>query len=76
MRLASRTHTEHWMLSRGVAGVRRKTLIVNLPGSPHAIEQVGDELRRGLPHALALISGTRHAHDGRGASERAAAHGG
>lgn len=56
MRLASRPHTEHWMLSRAVAGTSRGTLIVNLPGNPRAITQVADELRSGLRHALALIA--------------------
>ena len=36
MREASRAHTRHWMLSRGVAGIRGRTLIVNFPGSPAA----------------------------------------
>ena len=56
VRLASRPHTEHWMLSRAVAGTSGETLIVNLPGNPRAITQVADELRTGLRHALALIS--------------------
>jgi molybdopterin adenylyltransferase len=56
MRLASREHTANWMLSRAVAGVRGSTLIVNLPGSPRAIDQVGEALRPGLRHALALLA--------------------
>jgi molybdopterin adenylyltransferase len=62
IRLASRSHTEHWMLSRAVAGVRGRTLIVNLPGSPRAVEQVSGELCAGLRHALALISGAPAPH--------------
>jgi len=57
MRMASRAHTTNWMLARPVAGVRGSTLIVNFPGSPRAIEQVGSELAPGLAHALALIGG-------------------
>ncbi|MFL5849576.1 MAG: MogA/MoaB family molybdenum cofactor biosynthesis protein, partial [Solirubrobacteraceae bacterium] len=34
MRSASREHTRLWMVSRGVAGVRGRTLIVNFPGAP------------------------------------------
>ena len=34
MRAASREHTPHWMLSRAVAGIRGRTLIVNFPGQP------------------------------------------
>jgi molybdopterin adenylyltransferase len=56
IRLASMPHTDMWMLSRGVAGVRGETLIVNLPGNPRSIVQVGDALSAGLRHALALIS--------------------
>jgi molybdopterin adenylyltransferase len=63
MRLASRPHTANWMLSRATAGVRAATLIVNLPGSPRAIEQVGEALAPALSHALALIAGRRPAHD-------------
>jgi molybdopterin adenylyltransferase len=57
MRAASREHTRHWMLSRGVAGIRGSTLIVNFPGSPASIEQAGDAIADALPHALALIAG-------------------
>lgn len=63
MRLASREHVpDHWMLSRGTAGVRGKTLIVNFPGSPRSIAQAGAAIAGALPHALALVSGHRHAH--------------
>ena len=62
MRAASRPHSEHWMLSRGVAGTRGRTLIVNFPGSPRSIGQCGDAIAAALPHALALIAGERPAH--------------
>lgn len=62
MRLASQPHTPNWMLSRGLAGVRGGTLIVNLPGSPRAITQVGEALAPALTHALALIAGERVEH--------------
>ena len=57
MRAASRPHTPNWMLSRAVAGIRRRTLIVNFPGSPKSIRQVGDEIAPAIPHAVALLSG-------------------
>ena len=41
MRAASREHTPMWMASRGIAGTRGRTLIVNFPGNPPAIEQAG-----------------------------------
>ncbi|MDQ2675553.1 MAG: MogA/MoaB family molybdenum cofactor biosynthesis protein [Actinomycetota bacterium] len=56
MRLASREHVpKHWMLSRGVAGSRERTLIVNFPGNPNAIEQAGAAITPSLPHALGLL---------------------
>jgi molybdopterin adenylyltransferase len=59
LRLESKAHTPHWMLSRGVAGIRAGTLIVNLPGSPAAIDQAAQVLTDSLPHALSLLSGER-----------------
>lgn len=57
MRLESREHTRHWMLSRGVAGVRGCTLIVSFPGSPGSIVQAGEAIAAAVPHALALLAG-------------------
>jgi molybdopterin adenylyltransferase len=62
MREASRSHTKHWMLSRGVAGIRGRTLIVNFPGNPRAIGQAGAAVADALPHALALIAGLPSEH--------------
>lgn len=59
MRAASRDHTPLWMVSRGVAGVRGRTLIVNFPGNPAAIEQAGAGIAEAIPHALALLAGRR-----------------
>jgi molybdopterin adenylyltransferase len=63
MRAASRPHTRNWMLSRGVAGIRNRTLIVNFPGSPKSIAQAGEEIEHALPHAIALLTGQATAHD-------------
>jgi cyclic pyranopterin phosphate synthase len=57
IRAASREHTPHWALSRGVAGVRGRSLIVNLPGSPAAVRQAADAIVAALPHALKLLAG-------------------
>ena len=47
-------------LSRGVAGCRGSTLIVNLPGSPKAVRECVEDLLPILPHALKLIQGNVH----------------
>jgi molybdenum cofactor synthesis domain-containing protein len=62
MRAASREHTPHWMLSRGVAGIRGRTLIVNFPGSPRSIGQAGGAIADALPHALDLLAGGHGGH--------------
>ncbi len=43
------------MLSRALAGVRHRTLIVNLPGSPKAVSESLDTIVSVLPHALELL---------------------
>lgn len=45
------------MLSRGVCGIRGKTLIINLPGSPRGVEECFEVLRPVLSHAVELIKG-------------------
>ncbi|WP_448594953.1 MogA/MoaB family molybdenum cofactor biosynthesis protein, partial [Thermoflexus hugenholtzii] len=45
------------MLSRGVAGLRGRTLIINLPGSPRAVQEAMEVLAPVLPHALAMARG-------------------
>ena len=55
MRLASREHTDRWILSRARAGIRGRTLIVNFPGSPNSIRQTGEALAAALQHGLALL---------------------
>lgn len=56
MRLASREHVpRHWMLSRGVTGTRGRTLILNFPGNPDAIEQAGAAITPSLSHAVELL---------------------
>lgn len=56
MRAASGGHTPHWMLSRAVAGIRGRTLIVNFPGSPKSIAEAGAAIAPALPHALDLLA--------------------
>lgn len=62
MRAASREHTDKWMLSRGVAGIRGSTLIVNFPGSPKSIAEAGAAIAAAIPHAVRLASGADDPH--------------
>jgi len=62
MRLASREHTPHWMLSRNAAVIRGRALIINFPGSPKAIAEAGEAIAPALPHALRLLAGASGGH--------------
>jgi molybdopterin adenylyltransferase len=54
---ASLTKTPHAMLSRMAAGIRGRTLIVNLPGSPAAARENLQVILPALPHAIELLRG-------------------
>ena len=56
MRQASLTVTPHAMLSRATAGIRRRTLIVNLPGSPKGALENLQVILAVLPHAVQLLA--------------------
>ncbi len=55
MRAVSIQHTPYGMLSRGVAGARGRTLIINLPGSPKAVQECLECILPVLPHAVNLL---------------------
>ena len=57
IRAASMRITPRAMLSRGVSVIRGKTLIVNLPGSPKAVQESMDVFLDVIPHALTLLRG-------------------
>jgi molybdopterin adenylyltransferase len=59
MRAASLQITPHAMLSRAVAGIRGRTLVVNLPGSPKAVRENLDSILPALPHAIELLRGEK-----------------
>lgn len=57
MRQASLAHTPLGMLSRNVAGVRGRSLIINFPGSPRAIAELLPVVTPVIGHAVALLEG-------------------
>lgn len=58
LRAYSLTITKNAMLSRAVSGIRKKTLIVNLPGSPKAVRESLEYLLPSLKHGLGILRGT------------------
>jgi selenium metabolism protein YedF len=57
LRMQGMTHTPKAALSRGIAGVAGRTLIINLPGSPKAVREGIAALLPILPHALETLLG-------------------
>lgn len=66
MRQASLSITRHAMLSRATAGIRKHTLIINLPGSPKAALENLNTIMPVLQHAVELIRGVSGAESGHG----------
>jgi molybdopterin adenylyltransferase len=62
LRMTSYPRFPRAALSRGVAGVRGKTLIVNLPGSPGGVRDGLDVLSKLVEHAVELVRGARTEH--------------
>jgi len=57
MRAGGLKKTSRAMLSRGVAGIKGETLIVNLPGSPNAVRENLTVILDVIPHAIEKIKG-------------------
>lgn len=57
MRYYSLNITKRAMLSRGVSGIRNKTLIINLPGSPKAVRESLEYILDSIYHGLEILVG-------------------
>lgn len=57
MRAYSMTITKRAMLSRAAAGIRKKTLIINLPGSPKAVRESLEYIVGALEHGIEILTG-------------------
>ena len=57
IRAYSMTITKRAMLSRATAGIRGKTLIINLPGSPKAVRESLDYIIDALGHGIEILTG-------------------
>lgn len=58
IRAYSMTITKRAMLSRAVAGIRKDTLIINLPGSPKAVKESLEYILPSLNHGLEILTGS------------------
>lgn len=63
IRADSLARTPHALLSRGLAGIHARTLVVNLPGSPGGCRDGYAVLQPALEHALGLIAGAETQHE-------------
>ena len=57
IRMESFKKTNRAILSRGVAGIRKNSLIINLPGSPKGVKESLEIILKALPHGIEIIKG-------------------
>ncbi|MCX5784833.1 MAG: MogA/MoaB family molybdenum cofactor biosynthesis protein [Elusimicrobia bacterium] len=60
MRAEGLKKTKKAVLSRGISGIRKNTIIINLPGSPKAVKESLDAVLDLIPHALEMLAGGGH----------------
>jgi molybdopterin adenylyltransferase len=63
MRSSTMSRTRRAMLSRGVSGIRGRTLVINLPGNPKGVHECLMAVIDQLPHALGIVSGREGEHE-------------
>lgn len=63
IRLIALEKTPYGMLSRAVSGIRGKSLIINLPGSPKAVQESLEGIREPLRHGLEILLGLLGEHE-------------
>lgn len=57
IRIESFKKTLHAILSRAIAGIRGKSLIINLPGSPKGVQESLGVILEALPHGIDILKG-------------------
>ncbi len=57
IRIKSYEITPHGIISRGVSGIRKETLIINLPGSRKAVREALEFVHGAIPHAIEKLKG-------------------
>ena len=57
IRIESFKKTPHAILSRAIAGIRGKSLIINLPGSPKGVQESLGVILKALPHGIDILKG-------------------
>lgn len=58
IRIGGQKKTPRAILSRGVSGIRKKTLIINLPGSMKGVKDSLELIYRPLPHGIDILTGS------------------
>jgi len=60
MRAEGLKKTKKAVLSRGICGIRKNTIVINLPGSPKAVKESLEAILDLIPHSLEMLKGGRH----------------